>query len=132
MARRAGLRAKIERLEQRRQRPTLPRFILALNPTELAGEIVGYAANNVTFLRLDNEPIEACRERAKAASDAPFLIALYSREGVYSATSTAEAPQTAAPEARSDPHALANVGRVAGREELWRIGAIPGPPERPR
>ncbi len=143
MRRRAGLRTRLDRLEKRLERRPLPRIIFALYPHENAGEITGYQAGNVTVLRLDNESAEACAKRAWTLQPGAVAIAaLYEKPartrsqadwealGHRTYAKAANAPEGLQIES-SDPYALAGIGRRASDAELWKLGALPGPPERP-
>jgi hypothetical protein len=141
MRQRAGLLARLERLERERQRPNLPRIVLCLRDTE-DGHIVGYASGKITCLRGDNETASACRDRAFELTGAVMLTALYSEDGhSMAAEREREAlPTLTSRERQQDsdplenvlsdpwPAELAGIGRTASSAELERMGAIPVPP----
>jgi hypothetical protein len=143
MAKRTGLRARIVRLESRKNRRPLPRLIYALYPHEDAGEPTGYMAGNVAFVRGPDETLEQCAERG-FATGATHLVASYARApchkpreceedlsgrpGAADATKVRHAPSNPL----DDYYARAGIGIEATPEQLWEMGALPGPPERPR
>lgn len=84
MAKRIGLRGRIEQLERRLISRPLPRIILALFDEDL-DKVIGYAGNNVEVLRGD-ETAADCAERAFALTGAVNIVALYGPQGYQSAT----------------------------------------------
>lgn len=129
MARRAGLRARLARLEKRlgRRKP-MPTIVTGIYDTSGA-EVIGLEGNGVAVMRAG--PLEspgALASRCATLTGARVLKTLYAPSLPKSEPVAAPAP---VPEAAPvDPWALAGIGRKADRATLERMGAIAVPPER--
>lgn len=136
MARRTGLRSRIERLEAQRSRRPLPRLVLRLCPQEDAGEIVGFQVGNLHVVRKAEETVADCAARAFAlAPTVPFIAAVHAKRPRTARErdereEAARCPAEPLAASGGPPEPVAGVGRVASRAELERFGAIPIPPER--
>jgi hypothetical protein len=128
MKMRAGLRARLGRLEERLAERCFPHVIYRLYSHEDAGESTGYTAGNVTFLRGPDETLEQCAERAFAATGTVCLVATYSHaprwtppereEAVSGALAAADATEPHGPQNPLDAYfEMAGIGREASAEE---------------
>lgn len=129
-----ALKARLAKLEQRKFGRWL-RLVYKLHPNEDAGEIVGFAAGNVTFLREAGESEADCAARAfRLAPGQPCLAAIHAKPPRSARETHPRAlacPTPAnAPEAPSgaefDPFELSGIGRTATRAELERMGSSSG------
>lgn len=75
MARRTGLRTRLERLERRQDQPELPRLVFKLCEQEEAGEVVGFNVGAGVYVpRLAGETEDDCADRAFAISPSSACI----------------------------------------------------------
>jgi hypothetical protein len=79
MAKRAGLRSRLDRLERRQVRPEFPRLVFRLCEQEEAGEIVGFNVGASLYVpRLAGETKDDCATRAFALSpSSPCIFAVH-------------------------------------------------------
>lgn len=79
---RAGILARLERLERRKSARTFPRIIFALDDYQKAGEVTGYKVGKLTVLRLAGETAAETAARAFALQPAATsAAALYGHQG---------------------------------------------------
>lgn len=133
--RRAGLRARLEKLESKRQSARrFRRVIYSIVGTEL-DDCLGFQAGNLAVLRNPGESMTDCAKRAFASTGCVVIGSILPKSGSGSAAESEEAVKPSLPatnvgsalrEAPSDPFALAGVGKRATAEQLARmIGGVP-------
>lgn len=127
--RRQGIRTRLARLERQRERRPFPRRVFGIYDKEDA-DVIGVEAEGVTVLRQPGEPLADLHGRAFALSGALCLFSLYARQSATERDNGPSGYRTPAAVPENASRAVAGVGRVASREELVRMGAIPISPER--
>lgn len=125
------LRRRVERVEKRqRERTPLPTIIMGIYAEEQPGPILGIEGNG-KLLRVEaGQSLAELKRIAAATLPGRFLRIAYGAAGA--APELAGEPSAPAPinAPVAAPRAVPGVGRMASREELIRMGAVPVPPER--
>lgn len=103
MAKRAGLRTRLERLERKQVRHEFPRFVLALCGQEEAGEVVGFNVGASLYVpRLAGESEADCAARAFALSpSSPCIAAVHANRPERAAQRDSDLSPAPAPAERS-------------------------------